>query len=311
MSNNLYGYTDYDGPDLSHYNNTKNKKKKNHVAPMTSASHVQQQDNDNHNNDNNDDDEHNPLQVGLWMEGDSLAPPCGSSISLIHCILEFGNVSKQDVLYDFGAGDGRVCIEAYVQRQCQSCVGIEIELDLIEKGNRMVSELVGVVGCGDNENNENETSNDADNNEETAIAPPRIQLVQADLRVILKVLVRKAAKERKDEAKLEELRGDVGGDSDDEHGDEQYENLPLPTVIVLYLLPEAIKEIEDSLLYLLKKDCRIVCNTWGFASDCIVKPIDMTEVHEKNGASTSLFLYTPECYERLAGFEYMRSVYNS
>lgn len=47
-----------------------------------------------------DEEEQNPLKTLAWEKGDSLAPPCGSSVSIIHAMLEFASVNRNDVLYD-------------------------------------------------------------------------------------------------------------------------------------------------------------------------------------------------------------------
>jgi hypothetical protein len=67
--------------------------------------------------------------------------------------------------------------------------------------------------------------------------------------------------------------------------------LPLPSVIVLYLLPEAIALIQESLLALLRRvtDLRVVCITWGVPG---LRSIDTLQVSESTGAVTDLYLYT-------------------
>ena len=45
-------------------------------------------------------DETNPCLAFTWMEGDSLAPPCGCAVSVIHDMLEFASVHHDDVIYD-------------------------------------------------------------------------------------------------------------------------------------------------------------------------------------------------------------------
>jgi hypothetical protein len=42
------------------------------------------------------------------MDGDSLAPPCGTSISTVYQIIEFVSICKNDIVYDVGCGDGRI-----------------------------------------------------------------------------------------------------------------------------------------------------------------------------------------------------------
>ena len=87
----MYGYTDYDGPRTVTT-----------ATAIAASSPV----------DPLEDDD-NPLQVGFWMEGDSMAPPCGTSVSTIHSILQFLQLHGDDVLYDLGCGDGRICLEAW------------------------------------------------------------------------------------------------------------------------------------------------------------------------------------------------------
>ena len=74
--------------------------------------------------------------LGSWLEGDSLAPPCQSDMSVVYSILSFaqdsGGIAAEDVLYDLGCGDGRICVEASRLYGCWS-VGCEIEEDLVEK----------------------------------------------------------------------------------------------------------------------------------------------------------------------------------
>jgi len=106
----MYGYCDYEGPN---------------TAPL----------------DFEDDD---PLRSGYWMEGDSLAPPCGSSLGVLHALLDLGDVRRDDVLYDMGCGDGRVCLEAFAKYGCR-CVGVEIEDDLINRF-QFLAERLGVRG---------------------------------------------------------------------------------------------------------------------------------------------------------------------
>jgi hypothetical protein len=66
-----------------------------------------------------------------------------------------------------------------------------------------------------------------------------------------------------------------------------------PSVIVLFLLPEAISAIEDSLVNLLRliSNLRIVCNTLGLQA---LRPDEIQEVLESNGARTTLYLYSAD-----------------
>lgn len=78
MSNSSHAYNDYNGPRLPGV-------KTSDKVPVEEAT---------------TEDETNPCLAFSWMEGDSLAPPCGSSISLIHDMLEFASVHQDDVFYD-------------------------------------------------------------------------------------------------------------------------------------------------------------------------------------------------------------------
>ena len=245
VMSNMYGYSDYSGPNL--ICDPRVGEEENHT---TTAKH------DKASVQDTEDLEQNPLQVGFWMEGDSLAPPCGSGIPTIHKFLEFAEVSSKDTVYDLGCGDGRVCIEAFARHGCVS-VGVEVEDDLVDRAKCLISKLP-----------------------QSSVPAPKI--VKDDLRRVLKMLVHLVKKR----------------DSDDENGKSSFEGLglclPLPTVIIMYLLPAALREIEGDLVILLKElpmDLRIVCNTWGLAS---LKPVKREDFREESGSITSALLYTKE-----------------
>jgi SAM-dependent methyltransferase len=77
----------------------------------------------------------NPI-IGGWLEGDSLAPPCQADMDCVYSILNLahkhGGISPNDVVYDLGCGDGRICIEAARLFGCKA-VGCEVESFLIER----------------------------------------------------------------------------------------------------------------------------------------------------------------------------------
>jgi hypothetical protein len=75
-------------------------------------------------------EEESPMQ--MWLEGDSLAPPCQADLDIVHAILKLAGPSAESVLYDLGCGDGRICIEATKRFGCRS-VGCEIESSLIDR----------------------------------------------------------------------------------------------------------------------------------------------------------------------------------
>mmetsp|Transcript_36060 Transcript_36060/g.55379 ORF Transcript_36060/g.55379 Transcript_36060/m.55379 type:complete len:241 (-) Transcript_36060:793-1515(-) len=237
---NMYGYSDYNGP-------------------FGEGLVV--------NDAEEEDEEQDPLRPGLWMEGDSLAPPCGTSIGLVHQLLSFASVNKDDVLYDLGCGDGRVCLEAHAKYQCSWVVGVDIEVDLIERFNTLRLQLPN---------------------------PENIFAVHDDLRNVLSKLLAKAT----------EIHGTKVGKEEENlvsSGTSKESNLPLPTIIILYLLPEAISEIEDDLIALLRMipAMRILCNTWGLSK---AKPTSFAEaeIENEDGLSNiSMRLYTEESLLRV------------
>ncbi|CAM9126172.1 unnamed protein product [Choristocarpus tenellus] len=83
-----------------------------------------------------DDVSESPLPA--WMDGDSLAPPCQADMEVVRAIIAFGNVTEDDVLYDLGCGDGRICIEAAESCGATAC-GVEIEEDLANKFRKRVA----------------------------------------------------------------------------------------------------------------------------------------------------------------------------
>jgi SAM-dependent methyltransferase len=110
MMSHLYGYSDYHGPN----------------TVLIAEDEVE------------DDATTNPLQAGFWMEGDSLAPPCGTARSTIHEILERLHITAADVLYDLGCGDGRVCLEAWHIYHCRA-IGVEVERDLVDRAEVLIA----------------------------------------------------------------------------------------------------------------------------------------------------------------------------
>jgi hypothetical protein len=237
----MYGYNDYNGPFQNDC--------------MEDIKSLDQQ---QLRFEEDSEDENDPLRPGLWMEGDSLAPPCGCSIPVIHEMLTLASVTATDILYDLGAGDGRVCLEAYAICRCQYTVGIEIEPILVQRFQQLIQNL------GNN----------------TTPSPP-VVAYQGDLRHVLTRLV--------ENTKPIHL-------SDTKNTDTNTPNQLLhPTVITIYLLPEAIREIESLLLELLRRiqSLRILCNTWGIPT--------LQPYRTKDVDGTKLYLYT---YHSLEAVEY-------
>lgn len=255
---NMYGYSDYDGPkgvvSVPVWHGEDDEKEP-CAVDAGGASGLRDDDADD------DDSDMNPLQAGFWMEGDSMAPPCGTSVPTIHKILRLADVCCDDVVYDLGCGDGRVCLEAWHLYQCKT-IGIEVEQDLVDRARLLISRISNSTSSRKN--------------------LPRVY--QMDLRQALDCLVKQAKDGRA-------AQGDAITTSD---GDTNLD-LPLPTVIILYLLPEALSEIEPQLSDLLRSlpNCRIACNSWGLPS---WNPVKAGEVKEESaaGVSNSVFVYTQQ-----------------
>lgn len=248
----MYGYTDYNGPTVFAAQDDELDVSK-ALTTTQMDPHAQEKESGNAvDNYEEEEEEDNPLQAGFWMDGDSLAPPCGTAVSTIHSLLDFAQVKSTDVLYDLGCGDGRVCLEAYAKCYCRA-VGVEVEADLVERAELLISNLPGT---------ENET---------TRRGLPCV--IHQDLREMLDQL-------------LAQLAQNI------DKPQEEDSELPVPTIIVLYLLPESLAELQDrfiSLLRLLPPSFRILCNTWGLPR---LQADKETKISEENGAITPLHLYT-------------------
>jgi len=291
MADNSYGYDDYNGPTFG-----TEQESQNFDSSSTKL------------NDEYDDDEHDPLRVGMWLEGDSLAPPCGSSISVIHSLIDLAFESEQlpkdraenyknEVLYDLGCGDGRICLEAYWrymngdkngERQdlpkMIQCVGVEIENDLIVRFRELIGKLPPLPLRVDERDGE-------DGSDMPVSHSSRIHAVQGDLCEVLQSLVDRQKESGvivvDDSMSISLKKGETS----------PYLHLPLPTIITMYLLPEAIALIEPTLVEMmnLNPKLKIVCHSWGMRN-CI-KPTKTVDVIDKEtGLAASLFLYTADSF---------------
>jgi hypothetical protein len=272
---NMYGYTDYNGPRITN------------TEPPNAGVLSKEEDGGNLVVE----DDH-PLQAGFWMDGDSLAPPCGSSIPTIHQMLQFANLfgptepvsthiqhhDKNEVLYDLGCGDGRVCLEACSNNgtTLKAAIGVEIENDLVDRGQGLAQDYYKRQLQLSNESN---------------FVVPKI--VQGDLCDILDRLIEKA------KGKVEATKAPL--------------DFPLPTVITLFLLPESLALIEPrcrQLLQLLptnleeaglvsgKPPFRIVCNSWKFPT---LRPVKEMEIVEGCVSTTFVYLYTRKSVSSVGG----------
>lgn len=277
----MYGYNDYHGPLSPSVHDDK-------CASSIAVVVV------------DDDDENDPLRPGLWMEGDSLAPPCGCSVAVIHEMLSLANVSKEDVLYDLGAGDGRVCLEAFFTCNCKYSIGVEIERALVERFQVLIDQTLAASMPTSKDHELNQTSNSAAKLSSNLMVSvlPRIVALEGDLRTVLNCLLHRhsnttrigqhdspiAASEKKATNSIPEHVAAL---------------LVCPTVITIYLLPEAIKEVEPLIVELLRQtkgmdgnSLRIVCNTWGFRT---IQPYKIKDVE-----GTRLLLYTSQSLSTVA-----------
>jgi hypothetical protein len=258
---NMYGYSDYDGPKIV--------KEPEADQDCYCENENEQAKLSNNNNDNetnaigtDDIDDGNPLQVGFWMDGDSLAPPCGTSISTIHEILQFLHITSKDVLYDLGCGDGRICLEAYCKYQCKA-IGIEVEPDLVHRAQTLITKL--------------------SQQEQPSSYNCLPQVFCMDLRLLFEKWMKN---DQTITTTFPNVNAPMNGII-----------FPLPTIVFLYLLPESLLEIELQLSNLLNAvttaSCRIVCNTWGIPH---WKPTQQISIMESSamGVSTTVYVYTKD-----------------
>ena len=266
-NDNMYGYNDYEGPMIQNrkscLSNNNSFKQMNLDEIESSSSSVSSS------------SELNPLIAGLWMDGDSLAPPCGASIPVIHSLLELAELSSKDVLYDLGCGDGRVCLEAFFHEndvhqnseecdnqlsftKCRHCVGVEIEYDLIERFRFLIDQS-------------NERMKEFKLKDITTMtnSSRSILALHKDLCQVLDTLIDLYANESVIRTKDEILKNDAK-DSNSKG------KLPKPTIISIYLLPESIEQIQPKLVKLMKHipELKIVCNSWGLKGMTAAKTLE-------------------------------------
>lgn len=331
---NMYGYADYRGP-THHQRRIKgppvaagvgDDDSRRDRKPSTPGDRDESDDSSDDNDPDGEDDD-DPLLPGRWMEGDSLAPPCGTSPSVVRSLLSVANVEPADVLYDLGCGDGRVCLEAYWNFGAKACVGVEIEEDLVRRFRQLVAELPAakerrrrpvLEGSGrDGEPSSIDADGDADGNGQsddvggtTALTVDHeeaVLAVRADLRDVLASLVERFALEEEDADGEEGDRSAEPRRCSRESGPassssfDEFRSLPRPTVITLYLLPSAVALIEPDLIQIMRSDpaLRVVCSTWGLSKSAAGEPRRTEEVHDPNDgwggcASTLIRVYTGE-----------------
>ena len=72
--------------------------------------------------------------------GENLAPYIPTPQAVVEKMLEAGHIKPGDVVFDLGAGDGRVIITAAKEFGARA-VGIEIQKDLVEKTRERIKEM--------------------------------------------------------------------------------------------------------------------------------------------------------------------------
>ena len=72
--------------------------------------------------------------------GDNLAPYIPTPQAVVEKMLEAGHIKPGDVVYDLGAGDGRIVITAAKEYGAKA-VGIEIQKDLVDKDRERIKQL--------------------------------------------------------------------------------------------------------------------------------------------------------------------------
>ena len=80
-----------------------------------------------------------------------------------------------------------------------------------------------------------------------------------------------------------------------EHGDLRDLDLSDATIIILYLLPEAIEQLKPKLLACLERGAKIVASTWGLKE---LQPVE----NRLSGPyrNVPLMLYTSQCLAQVA-----------
>lgn len=53
--------------------------------------------------DEEEEDDEGPILPGMWMDGDSLAPPCQSELGLVGDLIEMAGITDKDVSLPYGA----------------------------------------------------------------------------------------------------------------------------------------------------------------------------------------------------------------
>jgi precorrin-6B methylase 2 len=167
-----------------------------------------------------DDEPENPFET-MWMEGDSLAPPCQAELDVIDAILDLVTPSNSDHVWDLGCGDGRIPLRAHSVYGCHS-TGVEIESTEVAKFYSNIKQGI----------------------KDKTIKDGYVSAIQGDLRE---------------------------------------QDLTSATIVITYLLPDAMRAIEPKLVEVLERGGKVVANTWGLET---VRP-----VKQHRQGNTTILLY--------------------
>ena len=194
---------------------------------------------------NGDDEEEDlPWAPSMWIDGDSLAPPCSSLMDVIDAMLALARVGPGDVLLDLGAGDGRVCCHAVVGFGASAARGIELDAGEAAKFRENIEHFFGQAPGTNQQDRQRDV-------------PVRVH--EGDIFEALRLSsVDCSVGEIDSNADADSCSGSLPLAADD-----RCAALSGVSVVALYLLPEAITTIRPILDRLLEEgSTRVVCNTW-------------------------------------------------
>ncbi len=70
-----------------------------------------------------------------------LVPYVPSPDGVVKAMLKLAQVSSEDIVYDLGAGDGRIVITAVKEFNAKKAIGVEIREDLAKQAKQKIAEL--------------------------------------------------------------------------------------------------------------------------------------------------------------------------
>ena len=225
---------------------------------------------------NEDEEEYSglPWAESMWMDGDSLAPPCQADTSTVDAIVTACRLVPGDVLFDLGCGDGRICLAAAAREpRLSAACGVEIEADLCERFRAAIAKRGRAVACGGGGDGD---GGGGDGGDAAPVVPPESCSSSC----------------ASSSSPPPHSGGDDGGAVEVEVECIE-DDLLAPaalaawseraTVIVLYLLPEAISTLRPTLLACLARGARVVCNTYAPSARDHIGSIDPDHIQSVDG----------------------------